>query len=119
MKPSVPLPRSSRQSKAEPADRLVRQLFLGFVKTHILYHASVEPVWGADLAEELGRHGYKLSPGTLYPTLHALEAAGYLRCIPELHERRRRKSYRITQAGRWALAEAKKRLQELVEEVLE
>jgi DNA-binding PadR family transcriptional regulator len=98
---------------------LVRQLFLGFVKTHILYHASKEAVCGVGLAEELGRHGYRLSPGTLYPTLHALAAAGYLRCLPELHEGRRRKSYRITPSGRSALKEAKSRLRELVDEVLE
>jgi len=98
---------------------LARELFLGFVKTHILYHASKEAVCGVGLAEELANHGYRLSPGTLYPTLHALAAAGYLRCLPELHEGRRRKSYRITKSGLWALSEARKRLRELVEEVLE
>jgi PadR family transcriptional regulator PadR len=100
-------------------ERLVRQLFLGFVKTHILYHASKEPVCGVGLADELKRHGYKLSPGTLYPTLHHLAADGYLRCITTAVRGRRRKCYRITQSGRSALKEAKHRLRELVEEVLE
>jgi DNA-binding PadR family transcriptional regulator len=97
----------------------VRQLFLGFVRTHILYHAIAEAVCGVDLSEELARHGYRLSPGTLYPTLHGLEAAGYLRCTPELRNGRLRKRYRITPTGRWALEEARKRIRELVEEVLE
>ena len=111
--------RSQRQTGKRRADRLTRQLFLGFVRTHILYHAAVEPVCGVDLAEELARHGYRLSPGTLYPTLHGLEAEGYLRCVPELRDGRRRKCYRITSTGRWALGEAQKRIRELVEEVLE
>jgi DNA-binding PadR family transcriptional regulator len=97
----------------------MRQLFLAFVRTHILYHAASEPVCGVDLSEELGRHGYRLSPGTLYPMLHGLEAEGYLRCASELHAGRRRKCYRITATGRWALGEARKQIKELVEEVLE
>ena len=31
------------------------------------------------MAEELQRHGYKISAGTLYPLLHRLEKKGYLR----------------------------------------
>jgi hypothetical protein len=31
------------------------------------------------MIEELRRHGYRISPGTLYPMLHALERKGYLR----------------------------------------
>ncbi len=111
--------KSQKPSDQRRAERLVRQLFLGFVRTHILYHAATEPVCGVDLAEELARHGYRLSPGTLYPTLHGLEAAGYLRCVPEIRDGRRRKCYRITPTGRWALEEARKLIKELVEEVLE
>nr|MBI3612512.1 helix-turn-helix transcriptional regulator [Nitrospirota bacterium] len=119
MAASSGLSRSKKPAGKGRAERLLRQLFLGFVRTHILYHAAAEPVCGVDLAEELARHGYRLSPGTLYPTLHGLEAAGYLRCIPELRDGRRRKCYRITPTGRWALGEARKQIKELVEEVLE
>lgn len=111
-------PRAGRSAAAPASSRLTRQLFLGFVRIHILYHAAEEPVCGADLTEELGTHGYRLSPGTLYPTLHALEATGLLRCESQLCDGRRRKCYRITKAGRWALAEAKNRIRELVEEVM-
>ena len=52
---------------------MIRDFFLGFIKIHILHHASKEPVYGLWLIEELGHHGYKLSPGTLYPILHRLE----------------------------------------------
>ena len=36
---------------------LPRDLFLGFVKLHILHHAGREAVYGLGLIEELGRHG--------------------------------------------------------------
>jgi DNA-binding PadR family transcriptional regulator len=69
--------------------------------------------------EELARHSYRLSPGTLYPTLHGLTEAGYLRCVSKVERGRMRKYYTITSQGRWALSEAKNRLKELVAEVLE
>jgi hypothetical protein len=36
------------------------------------------------MIEELGRHGYRISPGTLYPLLHNLEKKGYLRVIQQV-----------------------------------
>ena len=57
---------------------MLREFFLGFIKVHILHHAAREWVYGLQLIEELGRHGYHLSPGTLYPLLHGLEKSGYL-----------------------------------------
>ncbi len=101
-----------------PTRDMVRQFFLGFVKIHILHHAAEEPVSGVDLAQELGSHGYQLSPGTLYPTLHGLEAAGYLQCHLKLQSGRRRRIYVITRAGRQALAQARQQIRELTVEVL-
>lgn len=99
--------------------QLDRQFFLGFVRTHILFHAAEAAICGVGITAELARHGYRLSPGTLYPILHALAAAGYLRCVSKVENGRVRKYYTITARGRWALDEAKKRLKELVKEVLE
>jgi PadR family transcriptional regulator, regulatory protein PadR len=101
------------------SDQLDRQFFLGFVRTHILFHAAEAPICGVEITEELAHHGYRLSPGTLYPTLHGLTAAGYLRPTPKVESGRVRKYYTITPRGRWVLGEAKKRLKELVKEVLE
>ena len=98
--------------------RLVRQFFLGFIRLHILHHASEGPVCGADLSSELGQHGYRLSPGTLYPVLHSLKASGYLRCRYEVEGGRQRKLYTLTSKGHNALDHARKQLQELVGEVL-
>jgi DNA-binding PadR family transcriptional regulator len=100
-------------------DPVTRHFFTGFIRLHVLYHAAKEPVYGAEIAEELVRHGYRLSQGTLYPTLHQLEDQGYLRSRTELVDGRRRKYYQATAAGRRAVAQAKGKLAELVAEVLE
>ncbi|HLF79520.1 MAG TPA: PadR family transcriptional regulator [Dehalococcoidia bacterium] len=99
-------------------EKLTRDFFLGFIKVHILHHASEEPVYGLAMIEELRRHGYVLSPGTLYPVLHALEASGYLTKEDRNVEGKVRKYYTITEAGETALAEARARIRELVDEVL-
>lgn len=98
---------------------MLREFFLGFIKIHILYHAAQEPVYGAELAQELTRHGYDLSPGTLYPTLHRLHEQGYLDKETRVVGGRARKYYIITDKGRGALIEARHKIVELVGEVLE
>jgi len=97
---------------------MIREFFLGFIKIHILHHASERSVYGAWLIRELARHGYNLSPGTLYPTLHALEQEGYLSKQVRVVEGRQRKYYRITAQGQMVLAEAREKMIELVREVL-
>lgn len=101
------------------SSRLIRQFFLGFVRIHILHHAAEEAVCGVELSEELARHGYRLSPGTLYPILHALDASGYLRRAIRIEHGRQRKVYTITRRGEEMLQQARTQLQELVEEVME
>jgi PadR family transcriptional regulator PadR len=98
--------------------RLTRDFFLGFIKVHILHHAAEEPVYGLAMIDELGRHGYSVSPGTLYPLLHGLEATGYLRREDRNVDGKVRKYYAITEDGRAALAEARARIRELVDEVV-
>jgi len=97
---------------------LDRDFLLGFIKIHILHHASRSEVYGAWLIEELRRHGYSMSYGTLYPTLHRLEEKGYLASRVENVGGKRRKNYTITAKGRKALKEARARIRELVDEVL-
>ena len=98
---------------------LAREFFLGFIKIHILYHASKEPIFGVEIAEELGRHGYGLSPGTLYPTLHRLEKDGYLKSSSKVVKGKVRKYYEATAEGRRVLEESKRKIRELVTEVVE
>jgi DNA-binding PadR family transcriptional regulator len=98
---------------------LIRDFFLGFIRIHVLHHAAAGPVYGLWLIEELGRHGYALSPGTLYPILRGLADGGYLRLEKRLVDGRVRKYYRITAEGRRALSAARARVAELMAEVLE
>jgi PadR family transcriptional regulator PadR len=98
---------------------MIRDFFLGFIKTHILHHAAKEPVYGLWLIEELYHHGYKLSPGTLYPILHKLEEEHYLESFSENVGGKVRKYYRITSDGVDALTKIKEKIQELVNEVME
>lgn len=98
---------------------MIRDFFLGFIKIHILHHAEQEPVYGLALIEELGHHGCELSPGTLYPILHQLEAKGYLLSEERVVGGKVRKYYAITADGSAALVEARRKIQELVAEVIE
>jgi len=98
---------------------MLRDFFLGFIKIHVLHHAAHEPVYGMAMMAELARHGYDLSPGTLYPLLHSLREQGYLTHAERVVEGRVRKYYEITEKGRIALLEAKQKIAELVHEVLE
>jgi DNA-binding PadR family transcriptional regulator len=96
----------------------VREFQRGAVRLHILHHAAKEEIHGAWMAEELAEHGYRISPGTLYPTLHRLEADGLLVSEQQVVDGRARRVYRATEAGREALAADRKALAELAREVL-
>ncbi|MDZ7700148.1 MAG: PadR family transcriptional regulator [Deltaproteobacteria bacterium] len=97
---------------------MIRELELGFIKLHILYHASKEQVFGVGLMEELARHGYEIGPGTLYPTLNKLEKGGFLTCEARTVDHKQRKYYRITPAGMALLNEMKQKIEELYAEVI-
>jgi DNA-binding PadR family transcriptional regulator len=96
-----------------------KELYAGLIRLHILHHAIHEPIFGLGIIEELARHGYKLSAGTLYPLLHGLEQKGYLRSYEERNGRWARKLYRATPLGRKALEAAKEKVRELFGELFE
>ena len=98
---------------------MIRDLELAFLKIHILYHAAKEEVFGIGLTEELARHGYKVGPGTLYPTLAKLEKAGFLICEARTVDHKQRKYYRITPEGGLLLDMMKNKIMELYKEVIE
>jgi len=95
-----------------------RELFSGLVRLHVLHHASEGPVYGVGLMEELARHGYRISPGSLYPMLHGLEKKGYLEVSEERVGRTRRRVYRATEEGRAALERAKEQVRALWRELV-
>ena len=96
-----------------------KDLYSGLIRLHVLHHAVEEPIFGLAMIEELARHGYRLSAGTLYPMLHGLERKGYLRSKQEKAGGRVRRIYRATPAGRRALEAATERVRELFGELLE
>jgi DNA-binding PadR family transcriptional regulator len=96
----------------------VREFLHGAIRLHILHHAAAGEIHGAWMAQELAHHGYKISPGTLYPTLHRLEARGLLQSEHQVVKGRVRRVYRATVAGQQALAEDRRALAELAREVL-
>lgn len=96
-----------------------RDLYSGLMRLHILHHAVEGPIFGLGMLEELGRHGYRISPGTLYPLLHGLETKGYIKAKELRNGKSLRKVYRATPLGRTALREAKVKVREFIGELFE
>jgi DNA-binding PadR family transcriptional regulator len=61
----------------------------------------------------------KLSPGTLYPMLHAMERSGYLKSRKERLGRTFRRVYKATPLGKEANKVAKVKVSELFGELIE
>jgi DNA-binding PadR family transcriptional regulator len=95
-----------------------REILLAFWKVHILHHASEAPIHGQWISSELRRHGYEISPGTLYPLLNRMERYGWLTCRQCSGGARARKYYRLTAAGRKVLRVVKEQIEELYGEVM-
>lgn len=96
----------------------MREFLRGAIRLHVLHHAAGGELNGAWITDELARHGYKVSPGTLYPTLHRMEDEGLLTSRKVVRGGRALRVYRATTRGRASLAEERRVLAELAEEVL-
>jgi PadR family transcriptional regulator, regulatory protein PadR len=97
----------------------MRDFLRGAVRLHVLHHAAEGAVHGAWMAAELANHGYKISPGTLYPTLHRMEEEGLLTSTYQIVAGRRRRVYRATVEGQRSLEAMRRALRELADEVLD
>jgi DNA-binding PadR family transcriptional regulator len=93
-------------------------LLTGFIRLHVLHHAAEHEIYGQWMIDELARHDYRLSPGTLYPMLHAMERKGYLTSRVRREGRIARKLYKATKLGRQGLALAKARVREFTGEAM-
>ncbi len=96
-----------------------RDLYSGLIRLHVLHHAVEGPIFGLGMIEELARHGYRISPGSLYPLLQGLERKGYLRSREERNGKSLRRVYRATALGRKALTASKTKVKELFHELME
>jgi DNA-binding PadR family transcriptional regulator len=102
----------------EEMKALNREILLAFWKVHILHHAAEGPVVGQWMLKELRRHGYDVSPGTLYPMLQRMEGNGWLRseADPKRGPRGPR-SYFLTEKGGEVMALIGRQVAELYEEI--
>ena len=107
------------KSKSEEEAAADRDLYSGLIRLHVLHHAAEEPIFGLGMIEELARHGYRISPGSLYPLLQGLEKKGYLRSTTQRNGKSFRRLYQATPLGRRALAASKSRVRELFHELIE
>ena len=77
---------------------MIRDFFLGFIKIHVLYHATQEPIYGLDFIRELEEQGYLVSKKRVV-------------------EGKVRKYYSATRLGEDALVEAYTKARELIDEI--
>jgi len=96
-----------------------RTLYSGLIRLHVLHHAVEGPIFGLGMIEELRRHGYHISAGSLYPLLQGLEKKGYLRSAEIRKGQSLRRVYLATPQGRKALAASKSKVRELFHELIE
>jgi DNA-binding PadR family transcriptional regulator len=97
-----------------------RKVLLGFIRAHILHHAvNDDGIYGVEMMEELKRHGYEISPGTIYPILHEMESDGVLKREDRIVDGKIRKIYRATEKGGQVLDRMKDFIGELFHEVME
>jgi DNA-binding PadR family transcriptional regulator len=98
---------------------LEREILRPLWKVHILHHAQEGPIVGHWMLEELREHGYRVSPGTLYPLLVRMEKLGWLERVNKGRRNagKEARPYRATAAGRRALREVETRLRELTGEI--
>ncbi|MGA2889469.1 MAG: PadR family transcriptional regulator [Terracidiphilus sp.] len=106
-------------TKKQVSGKDYQELYNGLVRLHVLHHAAEEPIFGLGIIQELGRHGYRLGPGTIYPLLHGMERRGWLKSKQQLVNGHNRKVYFATGRGRRALTEARIQVRELYEEMCE
>lgn len=106
--------------KKQPIPRTMEHhdLLSGLIRLHVLHHAAEQEIYGQWMIDELAHHGYRLSPGTLYPMLHKMKRDGYLVSHQEREGRTVRKLYTITPKGREGLALAKDRIREFAGEAM-
>ena len=104
------------------AEPILREILLAFWKVHILHHAAERPIYGQWLLEELQRHGFQVSPGTLYPLLGRMQRAGWLQIVKSgapTKSPKARREYVLTPKGAARLRQLRRQVEELHHEVIE
>ena len=97
---------------------MIKNIYSGFIRIHILYHATEEKICGIEIIEELKRHGYNVSPGTIYPILHKMKNDKLLVAHNEIIDGKRRIYYKATSEGKKVLDLTHEKIKELYDEVI-
>lgn len=98
-------------------DQIIRKIFNGLIYIHILHHGNEESFYGSWMIEELGEHGYSMSPGTLYPILKSMVEEELIEKEERNVNGKIRKYYKTTEKGTELLLELKEKLRELLDDV--
>ena len=91
------------------------RLLWGTVDMLILEVIATGPTYGYEIAQTVldrSRGYFDITEGSLYPALHRLERQKYLTSFWQEADGRERKYYKLTPAGRAALAARKKEWRE-------
>jgi DNA-binding PadR family transcriptional regulator len=90
----------------------------GYLRIAVLTLLSRKPHHGYEIMKEIKNrtHGFwRPTPGGIYPILQNLEELRYIKGEWDPHQKRRRKTYRITKTGRAILKQALTRQNEIAE----
>jgi len=98
---------------------LRREMIQGLVRLRILYAVTSGPMSGVELSHNLARAGHPVGPGTLYPLLHKMEKAGWLKSSGKTVKGKRRRYYRLTKKGQAQLQQALAAVGQFLEGIVE
>jgi PadR family transcriptional regulator, regulatory protein PadR len=101
-----------------PLQRLITNTTTNCLWPFILALMKTEPVYAYQIQDMVkGRFGFEVGQVTAYMVLYKLETDGYVHTEWKSVENRQRKYYRITDAGRKALEESVRYLNETAEKL--
>jgi DNA-binding PadR family transcriptional regulator len=98
--------------------QMIHSFWQGILKVFVLHQAAQGPIYGGKLKKQLQGWGYDISPGSLYPLLHAFEKGHLFRSRVKIFKGRARKYYEITDQGRAVLAEVQQELNVIMTRLL-
>jgi PadR family transcriptional regulator, regulatory protein PadR len=98
--------------------QMMQSFWQGILKFFVLQKIAQGPAYGGRLKKQLSECGYDISPGSLYPLLHALEKGSLVSSRVKIFKGRARKYYEITNQGRTVLAELQKELTHIMSKIL-
>jgi PadR family transcriptional regulator PadR len=98
--------------------QITQAFWQGMVKLVVLHQAGLAPLYGGRLSKYLRNLGYGISPGSLYPLLHAMEKAKLLHSRIKIFKGRVRKYYELTPQGQSCLEAVRKEVGGIMKEVI-